>query len=122
MNYTINGGLIQTIALDATTGLATVTVTNPVPSTITLQLVSIFNPSCSILVTNSASVLVNDLPTATLAVVDSNICLGVGNADFVISGTPNATVSYTINGGATQTATIDATVLLRFQLRYQQQM
>ena len=109
VNYTINGGVIQTIALDATTGLATVTVTNPVPSTITLQLVSIFNPSCSILVTNSASVLVNDLPTATLAVVDSNICLGVGNADFVISGTPNATVSYTINGGATQTATIDAT-------------
>ena len=85
VNYTINGGTIQTIALDATTGLATITVNNPAVGTVNLQLVSIFNPSCSILVNNTSSVVVNALPTATLGVVDSNICLGVGNADFVIT-------------------------------------
>ena len=108
VNYTINGGTIQTIALDATTGLATITINSPAVGTVNLQLVSIFNPSCSILVNNTSSVVVNALPTATLGVVDSNICLGVGNADFVITGTPNATVSYTINGGATQTVDIEA--------------
>lgn len=108
VNYTINGGTNQTIALDATTGLATITINSPAVGIVNLQLVSIFNPSCSILVNNTSSVVVNALPTATLAVVDSNICLGVGNADFVITGTPNATVSYTINGGTTQTVDIEA--------------
>ncbi|UGS23876.1 T9SS type B sorting domain-containing protein [Flavobacterium channae] len=108
VSYTINGGSAQTTTLNAS-GLATITVTNPTAGNVVLQLINIFNTSCSIPVTNSSSVLVNALPTATLNVVDSNICLGVGNAEFVITGTPNATVSYTVNGGTTQTINIDAT-------------
>jgi gliding motility-associated-like protein len=108
VSYTINGGVPQSTTLNAS-GLATVTINTPPAGNVILQLINIFNTSCSIPFANSSTVLVNALPTATLSVVDSNICIGVGNADFVISGTPNATVSYTINGGATQTATIDAT-------------
>lgn len=108
VSYTINGGAAQTTTLDAS-GLATITVTAPPAGNVVLQLLYIFNTSCSIPVANSASVIVNALPTAALSVVDSNICLGVGNAEFVITGTPNATVSYTVNGGTTQTINIDAT-------------
>ena len=108
VSYSINGTAAQSVTLDAS-GLATVTVTTPPAGNVVLQLININNPSCTISVTNSSTVLVNALPVATLTVVDSNICLGVGNAEFVINGTPNATVSYTINGGATQTINIGAT-------------
>lgn len=108
VSYSINGAAAQSVTLDAS-GLATITVATPPAGNVVLQLININNPSCTILVTNSSSVLVNALPTATLTAVDSNICLGVGNAEFVINGTPNATVSYTVNGGATQTINIGAT-------------
>jgi gliding motility-associated-like protein len=107
VSYTINAGVPQTVTLNAS-GLATVTITTPPAGNVVLQLINIFNPSCSIPVTNSSTVLVNALPTATLSVVDSNICLGVGNAEFIITGTPNAVVSYTVNGGAPETITIGA--------------
>jgi gliding motility-associated-like protein len=107
VTYTINGGVPQTTTLNAS-GLATVTINTPAAGNVVLQLINIFNPSCSIPVTNSSTVLVNALPTATLSVVDSNICLGVGNAEFIITGTPNAVVSYTVNGGAPETITIGA--------------
>jgi gliding motility-associated-like protein len=107
VSYTINAGVPQTVTLNAS-GLATVTITTPPAGNVVLQLINIFNPSCSIPVTNSSTVLVNALPTATLSVVDSNICLGVGNAEFIITGTPNAVVTYTVNGGAPETITIGA--------------
>ena len=107
VTYTINGGVPQTTTLNAS-GLATVTINTPAAGNVVMQLINIFNTSCSIPVTNSSTVIVNALPTATLSVVDSNICLGVGNAEFIITGTPNAVVSYTVNGGAPETITIGA--------------
>lgn len=107
VTYTINGGVPQTTTLNAS-GLATVTINTPAAGNVVMQLINIFNTSCSIPVTNSSTVIVNALPTATLSVVDSNICLGVGNAEFIITGTPNAVVSYTVNGGTPETITIGA--------------
>ena len=117
VSYTINGGVPQSTTLNAS-GLATVTINTPPAGNVVLQLINIFNTSCSIPFTNSSTVLVNALPTATLSVVDTNICLGVGNAEFIITGTPNALVSYNVNGGAPETITIGAlgTVTLTMNL------
>lgn len=117
VTYTINGGVPQTTTLN-TSGLATVTINMPAAGNVVMQLINIFNTSCSIPVSNSSTVLVNALPTATLSVVDTNICLGVGNAEFIITGTPNALVSYNVNGGAPETITIGAlgTVTLSMNL------
>ncbi|TAF11532.1 MAG: hypothetical protein EAZ75_00820 [Flavobacteriia bacterium] len=117
VTYTINGGVPQTTTLN-TSGLATVTINTPAAGNVVMQLINIFNTSCSIPVSNSSSVLVNALPTATLSVVDTNICLGVGNAEFIITGTPNALVSYNVNGGVPETITIGAlgTVTLSMNL------
>ena len=117
VTYTINGGVPQTTTLN-TSGLATVTINTPAAGNVVMQLINIFNTSCSIPVSNSSSVLVNALPTATLSVVDTNICLGIGNAEFIITGTPNALVSYNVNGGVPETITIGAlgTVTLSMNL------
>jgi len=58
---------------------------------------------------NSAtfSVNVNTLPTANLSTSSSSICSGE-DAIFTISGTPNATVVYSIDSGANQTVVLDA--------------
>jgi gliding motility-associated-like protein len=50
------------------------------------------------------------LPTATIVPSSppQNICLGSGT-NIQFSGTPNATVSYTVNNGANQTIVLDAT-------------
>lgn len=46
--------------------------------------------------------------TATASIVSNNgpVCSG-SNAVFTLTGTPNATVTYTINGGSSQNATLD---------------
>ncbi len=53
------------------------------------------------------TVTVNPLPTASISQTNSPICSGQ-NAEFVLSGTPNAEVTYTINGGGSQTVNLDA--------------
>jgi gliding motility-associated-like protein len=53
----------------------------------------------------TATVTVNPLPTATIS-GNATICFGTASAvNFV--GTPNATVTYTVNGGSNQTVTLD---------------
>ncbi|MFD0965077.1 beta strand repeat-containing protein, partial [Pseudofulvibacter geojedonensis] len=49
---------------------------------------------------------VNAGATADASVVASPVCSG-GDANFTISGTPNAEVTYNINGGTDQTITLD---------------
>ncbi|MCW1149218.1 gliding motility-associated C-terminal domain-containing protein [Flavobacterium lacisediminis] len=51
-------------------------------------------------------VIVNPIPVLLSVTNNSPICLG-SDAVFNIDGTPNATVSYTINGGASQTVVLD---------------
>jgi gliding motility-associated-like protein len=109
--FTINGGANQTIT--TTTGNS-VTVAVPTTSVgvFTYALVSVSSAglaSCSQAQSGSAVVTVNALPTATISGTTS-ICSGA-TALITFNGTPNAVVTYTINGGANQTITLAATGL-----------
>jgi gliding motility-associated-like protein len=106
VSYTVNGGSNQTITLDAN-GAATLT-TAALSSTTVFSLVSVTsvgaNP-CSQTVTGTATVTVNALPTATVS-GPASVCSGA-NANIVFNGTPGATVTYTVGGGANQTIVLD---------------
>lgn len=66
-----------------------------------------FTPSTgSCAMATSLFVTVQPLPTAFL-IGTTTSCNGT-SANIIFNGTPNATVSYTINGGAVQTTTLDA--------------
>ena len=58
-------------------------------------------PSCSQPQTGSVTVTVKSLPIASIA-ANTDICVG-GSATVTFTGTPNATVTYTVNGGNNQT-------------------
>jgi gliding motility-associated-like protein len=107
VSYTINGGSVQTITLDAT-GTAVFTSAALTADT-TFDLVSVASgtSACSQAQTGSAVVTVNALPTAAISGTTS-ICSGT-TSDITFTGTPNAIVTYTINGGSNQTITLDAT-------------
>ena len=105
VSYTINGGSSQFVTLDAS-GLATVTITTPPAGTVVLQLTSIYNSACTIAVTNSSNVIVNPLPTATIVANTTFVCVG-SDAEFTITGTANATVTYNVDGGTDQTLVLN---------------
>lgn len=107
VTYTVNGGANQTITLNAS-GNATLT-TPVLTANATYQLVSIVTtsaPICSQNLTANATVVVTSLPTASISGTIS-ICSG-GNTIISFSGTPNAVVTYNIDGGANQTITLNA--------------
>lgn len=62
--------------------------------------------SCGCSATASSTVTVSPIPTATISGTTS-ICSGTGT-NITFNGTPNSTVTYTINGGSNQTITLDA--------------
>ncbi len=107
VSYNVNGGAIKTILLDGT-GNASVNTGNLIAAA-TYKLVSVLNagfPACIHVISGTAIVTVNSLPTASISGT-ATICSGTSfNIDF--SGTPNATVNYTINSGANQTVLLDA--------------
>ncbi|WP_166426955.1 gliding motility-associated C-terminal domain-containing protein [Flavobacterium psychrotolerans] len=107
VTYTINGGGSQTILLN---NLGVATITNSYASPTTFDLVSITSsgtPGCSKLLTGSGSITVAVLPLPTADLITaSNICLG-SDATITFSGTPNATVTYTVNGGSDQSIVLD---------------
>ncbi len=106
--YTLNdSGVNQTITLNAG-GVATLN-TGALTATTVYNLVSISNPgipACSQTLTVSVTVSVVSPPTALIS-GSSGICLG-GNADIAFTGTPNATVIYTVNGGPDQSILLNA--------------
>ncbi|PSG87363.1 hypothetical protein C7H52_10795, partial [Aurantibacter aestuarii] len=106
VSYNINGGATQTVTLDAS-GNATVTVTAPITDQ-TINVISMDEGGCVSALSVSETVIVSPGPTADASAVASPICDDGTNAQFIITGTPNATVEYNINGGATQTITLDA--------------
>jgi hypothetical protein len=106
ITYNINGGTDQTTTTDAS-GIATVTIAGATTNqTVTLSLIE-SAASCTTPVSQTATVVVNPNPEVTLVTTNSPICEDE-DAIFTIEGTPNATITYTVNGGATQTATTDA--------------
>ena len=103
VTYTVNSGANQTITLNGT-GTATVT-TPALTANSTYTLVSVATALCSQVLTGSVTVTVTPLPTATISGT-TPICSG--NATTVIfTGTPFATVTYTINSGANQTIVLN---------------
>lgn len=105
VDYTINGNPMPPVTIDAS-GFATITVTNPAVGTVDLALLNIHNSVCNIVVTNTSSVIVNPLPTATISAPSTFACIG-SDAVFTITGTPNTTVTYSVNGNPNQTIVLD---------------
>lgn len=104
VTYTIDGGTNQTVTLDAN---GTASVTTPILTTnsvYTLMSVSDTN-TCSQNLTDSITVNVMALPTATISGTTA-ICSG-DTATITFNGTPNAVITYTVNGGTNQTVTLD---------------
>lgn len=106
--YNINGGANQTITSTGTT--ATINVSTAAAGTFDYNLVSVMDASatnCEQNQTGTATIIVNPLPTATIA-GDATVC--EGDASPVITftganGTAPYTFTYNINGGANQTIT-----------------
>jgi gliding motility-associated-like protein len=107
VTYTVNGGSNQTIVLDAS-GTAALN-TGVLTTDTTYALVSASLAGCSQLQTGSAIVSLNALPTVSILGTTS-VCSGSATT-ISFNGTPNATVTYTINGGSNQTITLDGTGL-----------
>ncbi|NNT72514.1 T9SS type B sorting domain-containing protein [Flavobacterium sp. IMCC34852] len=107
VTYNINGGANQTVVLGAA-GTATLTGTYMANTTINIvSVASSGTPSCVNLQPSSVVLTVLPLPTASVSVTPPTICLG-DSATFTFTGTPNATVTYNIDGGANQTVVLDA--------------
>lgn len=105
--YTDNNGVNQTIK--STGNSATICVPTAIAGVFTYNLVSVSSEgldACSQPQTGAAVVTVETLPTATISGT-STICAGQ-SATISFNGTPNSTVSYTVNNGANQTIVLDA--------------
>jgi gliding motility-associated-like protein len=102
VTYTVDGGANQTITL-STSGSATLT-TPPLINASVYTLVSVGN-GCTASLTNT--VTINVLPLPTASIVGSTICANT-TGTVTISGTPDAIVEYTIDGGANQTAILSS--------------
>jgi peroxiredoxin len=106
--YTVDGGTNQAIVLS---GTGTATLTTPIlTASSTYNLVSVTSagaPVCSQAQAGSAIITVNALPTATISGT-TTICSG-STALITFTGTPNAMVTYTVNGGANQNITLNGT-------------
>ncbi len=106
VTYNINGGPNQTIVLNAS---GTATITNTYTATTVFNLVGVASattPSCTQALTGSITITVLPLPTVAIA-ANTTICSG-GTATVTFTGTPNATVTYNINGGPNQTIVLNA--------------
>ncbi|RYF64112.1 MAG: hypothetical protein EOO39_27280, partial [Cytophagaceae bacterium] len=105
VSYTVNGAP-QTITLGAS---GTATITQVYTSTTTYQLLSVTTPGAPGCTRNvPGTVLITVVPPPTAAIsANATICPGT-SATVNFTGTPNAIVSYTVNGGPIQTITLSA--------------
>jgi gliding motility-associated-like protein len=106
VNYLDNSGNPQAIVLDSA-GTNSIT-TPPLTANATYTLVNVtllgVNP-CIKSLSDSIKVTVISLPTAAISGA-TTICNG-SSTTISFSGTPNATVTYTVNGGANQIVILD---------------
>ena len=104
--YSINGQVSNVVVLDGS-GQGQVIFSNATSNT-TMTLSDINNGACNFVVSNFETVIVNPVPAINIVTHPASICSG-NNAQFIISGTPNTDVTYTINGGANQLVTLNST-------------
>lgn len=106
VTYSVNGGTANTTTLNGS-GVGNITLSNTTAN-VSVTLSQINNGACSTTLTNSANVTVLTLPNVTALTSNTPICSG-SNAIFTITGTANATVSYSLNGGTSTTITLNPT-------------
>jgi gliding motility-associated-like protein len=106
VTYSVNNGTSITTTLNGS-GVGTITLSNSTAN-VSVTLSQINNGACTTSLTNSANVTVLALPNVTALTSNSPICSG-SNAIFTITGTANATVSYSLNGGTSTNVTLNAT-------------
>ncbi len=95
--YTVNGSS-QTVLLN-NSGVATIT--DSYTATTTFVLISVTSPgtpSCTQNISGTVTINVSPLPTAILS-ASTSVCSGQPTT-ITVTGTPNATVNYTLNGNA----------------------
>jgi gliding motility-associated-like protein len=107
VTYTVDGGSNQTITLNSS-GIATVT-TPFLTANSTYTLVSITSSvlsSCMATLNIPFLITVNPIPTASIS-GSSTVCLG-SNTVLTYTGTADAIVTYTVDGGSNQTITLNS--------------
>jgi len=107
ISYTINGGAPIDLVVGAS-GTEQIIVPNPAVGNVVLLLKDIDNGSCLVVLNSTHTVVVNPIPVATISTQSPIICVG-STALFTITGTPNTTLTYTVNGVLAQPVNIDAT-------------
>ena len=105
VTYTINGGANQTIILNAT-GTASLLVTNITSDTVFTLIDVSLSTSCTQTLSQSITINVVPLPTTTITANPLAICSNQSST-IAFSGTPNATITYKINGGTNQIITLN---------------
>lgn len=105
VTYTINNGSNQTVVLNSS-GTATITAANVTTDT-TCTLSNISLGTCSSTLNNTITVTVNSIPNIISITNNSPVCSG-NNAIFTLNGTPNATVTYSLNSGTATTITLNS--------------
>jgi len=104
VNYTINGGANQTVVMD-NTGQQQVNLSGLAPGNYTVLISSITEgaaPNCTTNVNVTSTFTVQPVLFADITVSSSVVCSGT-SATITFTGTPNTTITYTVNGGANQT-------------------
>ncbi|SCY28909.1 T9SS type B sorting domain-containing protein [Flavobacterium caeni] len=109
VRYSSNGGAPQSIVLNAS-GNASLVMTNVTANTnFDLIDVTAADPGgCMQTLSQTLTVSALTMPTATISANATSVCANQTRT-VVFTGTPNAIVSYTVNGGASQSVTLNAT-------------
>jgi gliding motility-associated-like protein len=106
VTYNLGGGTNLTIPLDAS---GTATISNSYTTTTVVNFVSISTqgtPGCDVPLTNTVTIQVSPLPTATISSPTLSIC-SESTATINFTGTPNATVTYNVDASSNQTITLN---------------
>lgn len=106
--YTVDGGPTQNLPIDSS-GITTLTTPN-LTSSSTYTLTSISSTganSCMQSLSQNFIISITGLPTASVTANPISVCSG-GTSTMNFNGTPNAIITYTQNGGTSQTTTLNA--------------
>ncbi len=106
--YSINGGSLQTVSSAPAESVATVAVPTTVPGEFVYTLTGVVDggtTSCSVSLTESVTVVVDPLPSATISGTTA-VCVGSSHPEITFTGsngTSPYTFTYTVNGGVPAT-------------------